>query len=72
MSKKYRVQTVVTGTFDFGLVSADSEEEAIEKAFAEYGNDTVSLCWHCSKEVGELTISCNCDDIEVEEILPEE
>ena len=44
------------------------EEEAVEIAMERLGCDTISLCWECSRKVGELTISCNDEDIEVEEV----
>lgn len=63
---KYRVGTAVVGFKDLGIFEADSEEEAIEKAFEEQGCDVISLCYHCSNEVGELLLSDREEDIEVE------
>ncbi len=64
---KYRVGTIATTYVDLGVVEANNEEEAVEIAMGRLECDTISLCWECSQKVGELTISCNDEDIEVEE-----
>ena len=65
---KYRVGTVATTYVNLGEFEADSKDEAIEKAFEAQGCDTITLCYHCSRTVGDLTLSDREEDIEVEEI----
>jgi phosphoribosyl-ATP pyrophosphohydrolase len=65
---KYRVGTIATTYVDLGVVEANNKEEAVEIAMERLGCDTISLCWECSRKVGELTISCDDEDIEIEEI----
>lgn len=69
---KYRVGTIAATYINLGEFEADSEEEAIEKAFEAQGTDTISLCYHCSRNVGELTLSSRDEDIEVEKIEEQE
>ena len=63
---KFRVGTIATTYVDLGEFEADTKDEAIEKAFDAQGCDTISLCWECSRKVGELTLSSDDEDIEVE------
>ena len=38
-------------------VEAETSEEAINKAFEkELIGEEISLCWHCSREVGEFFV----------------
>lgn len=64
----YNVSALATTVIDLGDFEANSEEEAIEKAMEKQGCDTISLCWQCSRKVGELTLSDRDEDIFVEEI----
>lgn len=65
---KYNVSALATTVINLGDVEASSKEEAIEKAMERQGSDTISLCWHCSREVGDLTLSDRDEDIFVEEL----
>lgn len=65
---KYRVGTLITGYYDLGEVEANSKEEAIEKAFENVGSNEVHLCYQCLREVGNLYLSDDKKEIEVEEI----
>lgn len=65
---KYRVSALATTVIDLGEFEATSKEEAIKKAMDKQGDDTISLCWQCSREVGELTLSDRDEDVYVEEV----
>lgn len=65
---KYKVYTIATATIELGEIEADSKEEAIEKALVAQGDDTISLCYHCSQKVGQLVLSDQDEDIFVEEL----
>lgn len=62
---KYLVYGLVYGTKHFGVIEANSPDEAIEIAQASEDNH-VSVCCRCSKEF-ELRDNV-CDTFEVEEI----
>nr|DAQ13408.1 MAG TPA: hypothetical protein [Caudoviricetes sp.] len=53
---KYNISVLATAVIDLGDVEADSQKEAIHKAFDRQGIDTIELCYHCSQRVGELTL----------------
>lgn len=65
---KYNVSVLATTVIDLGDFEANSKEEALEKAMEKQGSDTISLCWQCSREVGELTLSDREEDIFIEEL----
>lgn len=68
--KKFNITTQVVATLYLGEFEAESEGEAVEKAFNSLRTDTLSLCWHCSNEhnISELYVSSNDEDIDVEEV----
>ena len=62
--KKFDVYTQVVGSYHMGQFEAETEEEAIKMAWDKVGSNNISLCYHCSHEVGELYLSDNDEDIE--------
>lgn len=65
---RYNVSALATTVIDLKEIEADSREEAIDKAMERQGSDTVQLCWHCSRKVGDLTLSDRDEDIFTEEL----
>ena len=66
--KRYNVYTQAVGCYFMGQFEAESEEQAIEMAWDKVGSNDVSLCYHCSREIGGLYLSDKDEDIEVEEV----
>jgi len=65
MTKKFAVYAIYTASKYIGEFEADDKEAAIDRA-VEDGDEYVSLCWECSKEI-ELNDMAR---FEAEEILP--
>lgn len=53
--KKYRVIARTIVFKEVGVFEAESEQEAIVMAFDE-GDTDLNLCYHCSKDVGDVEI----------------
>lgn len=59
--KTYSIYAKVVGSKYIGEVEAESEEEAIKKAY-KHPNAHVSLCHQCSH---------HCEDVEIDELTAE-
>lgn len=62
---KYRAYAVVSGSRYLGELEANSKEEAEEMVRDKHEGEAINLCWQCSKEVDDLTVT---ENIEIEEV----
>ena len=54
---KYEITAIYSCTVVVGEVDAESEEEAIEKAYQKnIVDNSIDLCWECARKVDELTL----------------
>lgn len=58
--KKYEITAAYTCYIHCGEIEAESQEEAIEKAYEQRLIDhSIDLCWECSQKVDELQLEEN-------------
>jgi hypothetical protein len=63
---KYKAYAVVSGSRYLGEFEANSKEEADEMVRDTHEGEMISLCWQCSKEVDDLTVTENIEIVEVD------
>ena len=63
---KYKAYAVVSGSRYLGEFEANSKEEAEEMVRDTHEGETINLCWQCSKEVDDLTVTENIEIVEVD------
>lgn len=63
---KYKAYGVVSGSRYLGEFEANSKEEAEEMVRDTHEGEAINLCWQCSKEVDDLTVTENIEIVEVD------
>jgi len=54
---KFDAHAIVVGSKYLGVIEADDEEAALDKAQERHDGETITLCHECTEEAEELRIT---------------